>query len=510
MHTLKVTLKQHTPLIHFQHDQDGATLRASEVKPKLDRFILTKLGNGNYQEGVKQAKANGWLVGKGEHPALDYKMRIEDEDTNLFSFFTNTKREYTERDEKKDSENKDKSKRKVLRYVRNGDVIENVERNVRYIIRQGDKRYFAKLRKSDSRIIYDLKSYPCFFANMDSDITNSDEYKKITYAENPFDLILNTKHKELYNVLSGQGFLASFFLHHNFGTRQSKGFGSFYLDEEDPLFVQPNSEYNFVIAIDEEYYNEEFISLFQSIELFYRAIRSGINNKNGRDTVFYFKSLAFLYCKNVLKGDWDKKKVKSKFYFEDSDRRKDSLSKQRREYPDDNYHDILFFDVANGYDIRDLFGFSTNEEWQSYKDSIEKKVALCSEDGKFLYPRKDEQLPIDRMRSPLLIKPICSVDEDGNVSYRIYLLFQDENVGLSGMKQQKKICFFSKKEKDEKGFPKRFMLDLPQKFSMQGFFDYIFKESNFDIESYVEPRYQDRDEYFLLRDIFSQLNNHEQ
>ena len=54
------------------------------------------------------------------------------------------------------------------------------------------------------------------------------------------------------------------------------------------------------------------------------------------------------------------------------------------------------------------------------------------------------------------------------------------------------------------------MLDLPQKFSMQGFFDYIFKESNFDIESYVEPRYQDRDEYFLLRDIFSQLNNHEQ
>ena len=36
MKTLKVTLKQHTPLIHFQHEQYGATLRASEVKPKLD------------------------------------------------------------------------------------------------------------------------------------------------------------------------------------------------------------------------------------------------------------------------------------------------------------------------------------------------------------------------------------------------------------------------------------------------------------------------------------------
>lgn len=117
MHTLKVTLKQHTPLIHFQHDQEGATLRASEVKPKLDKFILTKLGEkptdeqknkgqekweeyktnfnknkeekdkekrdfddlDSYEKGTFIAKALDWLVGKGEHPALDYKMRIEAE-----------------------------------------------------------------------------------------------------------------------------------------------------------------------------------------------------------------------------------------------------------------------------------------------------------------------------------------------------------------------------------------------------------------------------------------------
>lgn len=36
---LTVKLKQYTPLIHFQHEQDGATLRASELKPKLDKFI---------------------------------------------------------------------------------------------------------------------------------------------------------------------------------------------------------------------------------------------------------------------------------------------------------------------------------------------------------------------------------------------------------------------------------------------------------------------------------------
>lgn len=40
---LEFQLKQHTPILHFQHDQDGATLRASEVKPKLDRFIIDEL-----------------------------------------------------------------------------------------------------------------------------------------------------------------------------------------------------------------------------------------------------------------------------------------------------------------------------------------------------------------------------------------------------------------------------------------------------------------------------------
>ena len=35
----KYTLLQYTPHIHFQADEEGVTLRASEVKPKLDRFI---------------------------------------------------------------------------------------------------------------------------------------------------------------------------------------------------------------------------------------------------------------------------------------------------------------------------------------------------------------------------------------------------------------------------------------------------------------------------------------
>lgn len=43
MSSYSVELKQHTPLIHFQSKQNGATIRATELKPKIDNFIIEKL-----------------------------------------------------------------------------------------------------------------------------------------------------------------------------------------------------------------------------------------------------------------------------------------------------------------------------------------------------------------------------------------------------------------------------------------------------------------------------------
>ena len=75
---LKYQLKQYTPLIHFQHDEAGATLRASEVKPKLDKIIINRLTNinGDDARNAFQEKYPNWLVGGGNagHVALDYKM----------------------------------------------------------------------------------------------------------------------------------------------------------------------------------------------------------------------------------------------------------------------------------------------------------------------------------------------------------------------------------------------------------------------------------------------------
>ena len=99
MNTLTIKLKQHTPLIHFQHDQEGATLRASEVKPKLDKFILKRLGLGNYQAGIDAAKDRGWLIGRGDHPALDYKMGIKGHEIDNLNI--NERQEYKKKHEQK-------------------------------------------------------------------------------------------------------------------------------------------------------------------------------------------------------------------------------------------------------------------------------------------------------------------------------------------------------------------------------------------------------------------------
>jgi len=97
MNDYKLTfkLKQHTPIIHFQHDQQGATLRASEVKPKLDLFIMKRIliSSGKHfpdhkvREEFKKIANKNWLVGRGkaEHVALDYKIKINDVDSRPFN-----------------------------------------------------------------------------------------------------------------------------------------------------------------------------------------------------------------------------------------------------------------------------------------------------------------------------------------------------------------------------------------------------------------------------------------
>ena len=68
-HKVTFTLKQHTPIIHFQSDQSGATIRASELKPKFDRFLIKYA----FEDNNEHYKA--FLIDK-DKKALRYKVRI--------------------------------------------------------------------------------------------------------------------------------------------------------------------------------------------------------------------------------------------------------------------------------------------------------------------------------------------------------------------------------------------------------------------------------------------------
>lgn len=82
MATYTTVLKQHTPMWHFQCDQPGCTLRATELKPKLDKFLIARL-----IETQRNVPDDYWVdpqrKSDKDFHALDYKVSIIPSDDNL-------------------------------------------------------------------------------------------------------------------------------------------------------------------------------------------------------------------------------------------------------------------------------------------------------------------------------------------------------------------------------------------------------------------------------------------
>lgn len=299
---LTFTLKQHTPIIHFQPDQEGATLRATELKPKLDKY-LRKLKTGDTNFDKYYEKNN----------SLPYRITIS----------TNEK-----------------------------GITEEID-----------------------------EPFPCFFGNM-----GDGPKKKFRYYQQPFKVTFFSFYRKIIETIE-QNFNNFLFLT-NFGTRQSKGFGSYYIDPSDSRYKSGGGEtdYKFTVntgAVDTNYENisSKFNTLFEHINLFYQTIRSGINIKVGRNKM-YFKSLLFMYAKT--KGwTWDKKAIKEKFV------PKAELDRQKREHAKDR-DGPLFYESDDKFLLRDLLGVAAAQKYQSYEFEI----------------KHDEKNSIQRFKSPITFKPI--------------------------------------------------------------------------------------------------------
>jgi|GEM_PF-930244 len=383
MTKLTFILKQHTPIIHFQHEQLKPTLRASDMKPRLDRYIIEKKG------GWKTIPKRWRLISEEGQP-LNYKMRIE---------------------------------------VKEKPQLWNI----------GNRNWGS------------------FFGNQKP---NEDKYRMIYYQSGvKLELLSFSDDLNEYICKNICGFLNS----NTFGARQSKGYGFFYPDPESPAFIDhpfyqdPGSKFSFQIdKFPADGSTEGKLQrVLYFVDLFYRSLRSGINQpgksfkpdetaSKGLEYPVYFKGPGF-YCKpalfEYLKSQdppiqWDKRTIKEIFlnkkYVQRSSTSKErsdynlpemilveGLPKQIERHKSDILEHFPKFNDSKGQENdmkdkilwRDLFGLSTHQEWVSYGATLTKTHTPDSRQTR-QNRSESKEFKIERFQSPLRFFPFFTGEKD--------------------------------------------------------------------------------------------------
>ena len=429
---LKVKLKQHTPLIHFQWDQEGATLRATEVKPKLDRYIkeLDKYYDKNVLEEVNKIPD-----GNGVYRLTVLQSVVKEK----------TIPKVLTKKEKKDKEynsvepvSRDGYKQKMIRSLYFGDIK-------------------AMLEYSDD-VILQFQSF---------------DQKILVKAILALPIMLALE---------------------NFGARQNKGFGSFYIDGDLTINEFPDIK---VLSNIEEIYQKykektdnnvyffdlessDYIKVFEKIFYFYNALKAGTNERKktdkGEKKKVYSKSLLWKYMRQSIPDlVWEKRVMKQLLI---------------GDYILEN------LDPQNYLYIRILLGLSPIYEFKSTVDrsDIDHPIRMDNDYGdtrKLSIPQNvkfnvehiadNNTEKLERTTSPITFKPVQVSD-----SYRVYIILKKEL--LTGINDLKFEFKFKKLEKNEQKFnnngnftqEKSFYLYSPtvDKFDLNKFMDFAANEIN--------------------------------
>lgn len=331
-------LVQHTPLIHFQHSEPHACLRATEVKPKLDRFLIEQLekddrfGDGRWKK---------WFVGDGSQQSFDYMMRI----------------------------------------TPNSERVDRTQSIERAIAR-------AEHRPPNANLHEIHKNY---FGNMASgnniQDTIRETFKESLFYKDGLTLAIRCFIPELLTFIDEH--IRGFFMMHNFGTRQRKGFGSFTVD----INTQPNAPKGFDLVgkyCPNAYYckldgNVNADALLDAVWVISAFLRSGFNRGEGN----YVRGFVFRYFqreKNPLANDkaFVKQQVLRNVYNE--------ATRGEHLHPYGN-------NVRYRY-VRGLLGTNENSRFcraprgETREDRTVHNIYIHSAEG------------VERFPSPLLFKPI--------------------------------------------------------------------------------------------------------
>lgn len=270
-----VSLQQHTPLIHF-HDQPGATLRATELKPKLDRYL--------WRQWEREAGGLRPAYGQYKQYLVGYSGQRDDKDRKLKQRFFEQEQPATTMD----SLNK---QYRALDYQLRITPLGTVEQEP-----------IPRERRAE---------YLPFFGNIGDKYEENPKYFSMTLS--PLRLDFRTFHESLLDMVVR--IIPSFLMSTNFGTRQSKGFGSFYLHPKDDLHQPPEQiiqpKYSFRAGpnhLKRTQFNGHFKTLFSSINEDDKSIRSDIEYKEVLKKIKTPRFPSAIYFKPIF--DFDEKEFR--------------------------------------------------------------------------------------------------------------------------------------------------------------------------------------------------------
>jgi len=438
-----VQLQQHTPILHFQHQQQGATLRATEVKPKLDKWVYdnfdkicelkpfdkTLKEHFNYKE--KKASLYKMNFGKAdnEEPILLRAGQFKDEERAGLKragirFIENTGyfalQEYFKKED-----SRDKSKKFIFE--------DDHDFKVKVY------RYDPSLRKKTNQYIPESTLVPTYEEKL--------PIRGIILKEKKYlHLSLFSHDKGIIDIL--KFVLPLFFVCNNFGSRQTKAFGSFTVEETDDTMIRNTLKYFYDFAymdnktpLSKNLSRLEILqTLFQDITQDYRHIKSG---KPNFPKGSYKKSQVYSYGQKLSPGySWDKKFFKdniSNNKINGANLKRDKNNKKSLSYKKpDNY---LF--------VRAILGLAENYEFAT-DGSSRKYVVEIAHDKK----------EIERFSSPIIWKIIND---------KIYLVGHQINSDILNQKFKVSYKLGNQSEniKDK--------ITTPESFSLENFLDHSFE-----------------------------------
>ena len=364
---MEYTLIQQTPIIHFQHDQKGATLRATEVKPKLDKFIVNKLGG-------KDNVPKNWFI--ADTKALNYKLRI----------------------------------------------VTTGEPRRSKMIEAEIEHYRANQRNADRNTLSDLKDIrnkeinSMYFGNMvgmsneyEENVRNS--YKETVFYEGKEQIKLEIVCfvEELRQEI--ENYIEEFFFVNNFGTRQSKGFGGFVAIKKgeehkatDPIKTLSEQGYRFFYA--EVKGDTSYTAMLNHAKNVYAVMKGGYNDTRWNENEKKYR-FPLRYVKGYIQRDFlddfnwndkgsDKACIKSKKEYV-----KDKTTKlpyqyplSRKGQPDEYRYNKYKESEENYFFVRALLGLADYYEFKDNSRYGRVDIFSLGENG----------FDVERFRSPVTIK----------------------------------------------------------------------------------------------------------